>query len=522
MQKRIQDLVDEYRLSKVQSEAEVRSKFIVPLLDILGYPSYLRAEEFPVYGHEGRKALPAKNADFVLFSDRDFACHREKNAEHTTWVKKHSLLIVEAKKPGELPENLGQPQFYTVWTRAVAYLATDGAVVKGYYYNPINADPQVIDCTVEDLPTHNEILALSYENILKMKLLRKFPSDIQTLLQDSCIEVVESASAEGKLRLVDAKSISLVKEEEVQDFPEHSINYMKNALGRNAEGLTNLQLMARFLSTTDMYLQNNMRYDVPKYMFNFPRNIYKAHLYMDNAVFPIDIGEVREFYWNDCEKYYFQSNHIHIAILSCKGKTQQFEVGYQVLDNSVLSRMEAFKKVDKVLHAKTLRLSLDDAGRRQFILPTGKPKKMWKGKAYSIQMSAVWQKRLEQMRIIEEYYGINFKLRRIDGGRELQELYDAVSVVYNGIALNENCEITLPAWVSDEDIVISEPTMLEEKERIPLPLQHIHGICFAPYQSWLLPGKIPFRKAKSEDVVRVPGCCRYKILDESADNNRYY
>jgi len=68
----IQNLINEYKESMIQSEAEVRSKLIVPLLGILGYPSYLRAEEFPVYGFEGRKRLATKNADFLLFSDKSF------------------------------------------------------------------------------------------------------------------------------------------------------------------------------------------------------------------------------------------------------------------------------------------------------------------------------------------------------------------------------------------------------------------------------------------------------------------
>lgn len=61
----IQSVVDDYRLSEIQSESEVRSKFIVRLSEALGYPSQLRGEEFPVYGYGGREALRAKDADFI-------------------------------------------------------------------------------------------------------------------------------------------------------------------------------------------------------------------------------------------------------------------------------------------------------------------------------------------------------------------------------------------------------------------------------------------------------------------------
>ena len=73
----LKDILKEYGKSKIQSEAEVRSKLIVPLLEYLGYPSWLRAEEFPVYGFEGRKRLPAKNADYIFFTEKEFGDYRK-------------------------------------------------------------------------------------------------------------------------------------------------------------------------------------------------------------------------------------------------------------------------------------------------------------------------------------------------------------------------------------------------------------------------------------------------------------
>jgi len=101
----------------IQSEAEVRSKFIVPLLDFLEYPSELRVEEYPVYGFEGGKKLPTKNADFIMFSNKDFGIHRTFTQKNIDWVHDHSLLIVEAEKPKEMLPVLGQPVYYTIWTK---------------------------------------------------------------------------------------------------------------------------------------------------------------------------------------------------------------------------------------------------------------------------------------------------------------------------------------------------------------------------------------------------------------------
>ena len=101
-------ILTEYKKSKIQSEAEVRSKLIVPLLEYLGYPSWLRAEEFPVYGFEGRKRITAKNADYILFTEKEFGDYRSFEKDSIEWVQNHSLLVVEAKKPGELEEIQGQ------------------------------------------------------------------------------------------------------------------------------------------------------------------------------------------------------------------------------------------------------------------------------------------------------------------------------------------------------------------------------------------------------------------------------
>ena len=211
----IQKIISEYQKSTIQSEAEVRSKLIVPLLDALGYPSSLRAEEFPVYGFEGRKKLPTKSADFILFSDSHFAEYREFTSTCRDWVYAHSLLIMEAKKPGELPEMLGQPEYYTVWTKAVAYLVVDGVRIKGYFYNVANIDFQIIDCSIEDLPHNEKIWNFSFDNILKIK-----ESKVTIPAEHGNSEECEVSSYTG------------LTEEDLKDFPERSLQYMRYALGK--------------------------------------------------------------------------------------------------------------------------------------------------------------------------------------------------------------------------------------------------------------------------------------------------
>lgn len=163
-------LIECFLKQNIQSEAEVRSKLIVPLLELLSYPMELRAEEFPVYGYEGGKPLSAKAADFLQFTSSEFAKNRENKASNLEWVYNHSLLVSEAKKPTEKLLVNGQPVFYSAWTKSVAYMISNGVNIEGYIVNANYSDTCVFSCLVSEIPAKwDEINKLNYKNILEIK-----------------------------------------------------------------------------------------------------------------------------------------------------------------------------------------------------------------------------------------------------------------------------------------------------------------------------------------------------------------
>lgn len=482
----IQKIVTEYQKSTIQSEAEVRSKLIVPLLEVLGYPSCLRAEEFPVYGFEGRKPIPAKSADFILFSDSHFAEHRKFTDSCRNWVLSHSLLIVEAKKPGEIPKILGQPEYYTIWTKAVAYLITDGIQIKGYFHNSISSDYEMIECAIEDLPCNDGIWSFSYDNILHIK---------------------ESGSSTFTQRFN-----AILTDEDSINLPENTLQYMRYALGKNADGLNKLQLVARFLNTTDAFLQNDLRYEILRYMFDIPRHFYNAYLYIEDIVLPLEKGEITEFYWESYEQLIFESEHIGVNILLTDRKLSNFEVGFRALECSVTDRLSSFGQVKKVLSAESIRLQMDDPLHRSFTLPSGNPGTMWKSKELILDMYDFWYDGLQKLNAIEEFYEIEFTLHPVTGGESTQALYQAIDSVYAGIIIAQNCDILLPGGLVGEEVIFDEPTIFENEIRAPLEELDIQGIHFVPHRSWLLPGTVHMKGTAKDDIVNVPGCCTYKIV----------
>ena len=111
------------------------------------------------------------------------------------------------------------------------------------------------------------------------------------------------------------------------------------------------------------------------------------------------------------------------------------------------------------------------------------------------------------------YYEIEFELQIVYDPDELDALYEAIDFVYDGMMLRENCEITLPGNLFEEDFEIEEPVLFEENKIIPLKDRVIQGVVFRPYRSAWLPGKVKFAGKSENDIVRIPGCCEYRIVE---------
>ena len=497
----LKHLLSEYQKSIIQSEAEVRSKFIVPLLNFLQYPTELRSEEFPVYGFEGGKRLPTKNADFIMFSDKEFKTHRKFTQSAIDWVKNHSLLVFEAKKPGEMPSVVGQPVYYTVWTKAVAYLISDGEYIKGYYYNVLAADWVVLDCKVLDLADCPDIWAFSYDNILSIK-------------EHGYAESKDINKLRNAVEGTEDDYIELTSGEDI-NLPESTYAYMRQALGKNAEGLGPLALVVKFLNMTDSYLKNEMRYDIPPYMFEFPRAKYEALLYTDELIFPVMKGSVLVFYWNEFEKYSFENEYIWIDVIYADAKLVNLTLGYHVLNRQVAERLANFLLVKKCITANTIRIQVNDPECRNLFLPINDLDPlawMQSNKERLNSITDYWVEGLEKMRIIEEYYGFVFDLRPVNDPETLNEIYDAVDFVYAGIAMECNCSILVQGGGFEEDIEIDEPTMYQEDDQIQLNCKVIFGVTFKPYRTTLLPGTVHVASSTTADIIEIAASCFYKLV----------
>src|SRR5919112_851291 len=151
----IELLIQRIKKTDLVSETDVRTQVAVPLLELLGYPSANRAEEFPIRGVDGRSSLQAplraKLADIVLFDSTEHSEHRDPGTGG--WVADHALMVVELKKPGESLDNAqGQVRFYAHWAKVSFYVMTNGEEIAVYRMQGLFDDVREMLCAVEDLP----------------------------------------------------------------------------------------------------------------------------------------------------------------------------------------------------------------------------------------------------------------------------------------------------------------------------------------------------------------------------------
>jgi len=121
------------------SEKEVEIRFVLPLLERLGYTEEDRADGYPVEQIVGVKKTKTE-ADFVLFN----GLNRSKDS---------ALLVVEAKNIGKkLADHVGQARSYAMFLGTPYFLVTNGDDIRVFLYrSPIESDVEVFKSTRRDI-----------------------------------------------------------------------------------------------------------------------------------------------------------------------------------------------------------------------------------------------------------------------------------------------------------------------------------------------------------------------------------
>ena len=499
---RLQAVIAEYRKSIIYSEAEVRSKLAVPLIDCLGFPSELRAEEYPVYGFDGRKRLPATPADFFLFSDREFNRHRKYNQKNADWVRDHSLLIVETKRPEEFPEDYGQAEYYSYWSKALAYIVTDGERVIGRFYNPAASDFEVVHCTVDELPQNLDLVFFSYESLLEVK--QQALEKPSYLSKANVLQTAEKDQGAG----------ILITSEEQIDLPDYVYKFIREYMGTTVDGMDKLQVVSKFLYFMNECLKDDFKYGIPLYMLGPVIDEDEAVLYINEKVVPICAGKIRHHIRENSNIYVFSNEYICAIAVICNDELLNCSITYRVFATRVSMRLHHFDIVKKVLDADVVRIVAGNKANWSFLLPIGNTQVMHPSKQDVAILTQSYIESLEKLSLIEEYYQIEFCLEHVPED-QVERLYDNIDHVYDGIVMQANCSITFSEGILKENLVLSEPTLFQTKGEINLSNRVLFGKVFTPKESYIMPCNVN-EVTPEDDLIVLDGCCRYQLCENDS------
>lgn len=484
----IRKVVLEYRKSKIQSEAEVCSKLLVPLIEELGFATELRAQEFPVYSWHGRNKASTTHADFLLFSDDQFALYRDYSEKNRKWVQNHSLLVCEAKKPGKMDEDSGQAEFYALWTRCPAYIMCDGESIRAFYHNPLKADKKIIDCSIDCLYENPDLDFFSYENVVKAK------EYIVDLSPEKC-------------------DYQVLKPEDI-NLPNDVVKGMRQSLNLPPH-LSDYDVMLHFLSLTDAYLERGVRYGIPEYMLEIPRAQYEASLYVDRDVFPLFSGTVTHYFRDEIDIYDFENDYVELHLKCIENKIVGYYPDYHVQCQSSEERERILNQVKRVFCAQTLILRIEGIPDKEIHTSD-----FSHGPDSPLALETIrinyWIDEMRKIQVIEKTFGIEMDLHPLNDYEEGVILYQAVDSLYRSIIRDQNCVIFFPSNPEvSEDIVIEEMIPFEYGD-IHLPVLNIHGFLFYPSESFILPTTVK-KEIWRTNTIEVPACCVYNL--EKNDNS---
>ncbi len=188
----INKLINQIKKDTIKRETEVRTKIIYPLLDELKYKRENIVDEFPVYAKEGRKDLPAKSADIMIFSNSGANNYKENNEKDVNWVRNNSLIAIELKKPSEkIEEAKEQATFYAMWTRCLIYIITNGEDIEIYQLKDFSADILLFAGKILDLNSKwDELYRTLHFNSLKQKKINPIIKPKEVVISSNCWEEI--------------------------------------------------------------------------------------------------------------------------------------------------------------------------------------------------------------------------------------------------------------------------------------------------------------------------------------------
>ena len=333
----------------------------------------------------------------------------------------------------------------------------------------------------------------------------------------SQIDLPPNNSDNNKRNIINKTSDAFKAVSEKRTLPPNIVNSMRQLLQLSPD-LSADEVISQFLHYTNSVLENDIRHNVPEYIYDIPRAVYPAKLYVDDNEEPVFYGNVEHYFCNDKDRFVFMSDHFSLSVEYVSQKTNSFFIYYNAQLNSAVDRLSILKAVQSVLLSNIVIFQIDNWGRKTLSIKRNKRKYAF---SYDDEKKLLnyWIEEMEKILKIEQSYNISINLQQ-SIPEKVEEFYRMVDVVYNGLVGLPNNVIYMPSSLfSGKTITISQPELLNEFDETDktLPPVNLYGHIFHAKKSTLIPTKIQ-RKHQNKNIMELPVCIEFQ-LSESEENS---
>ena len=172
--------VQTFDFSQLQNEDDVETKFVIKLLEYLGYTDRHRRGKYPLKTYNPGKRGRKPEIDNIFFSTPEI----EKQNPDT------SLLLVEAKEPNEanLEQDIAQAEFYGDNLKILFHVVTNGHQLKAFRRHRHRNDECIFDIATHELK--NEAMVTRFYHLLHFEVVKRLKElAVNELTHDLFVEI---------------------------------------------------------------------------------------------------------------------------------------------------------------------------------------------------------------------------------------------------------------------------------------------------------------------------------------------
>ena len=286
--------------------------------------------------------------------------------------------------------------------------------------------------------------------------------------------------------------------EKVHALEEMGFLEVKNELGNRLRGNeSENEVVQMFLYELNSSFNSEKRYECIPLFRNVVRDIFDCYLHLDGNFAPFMKSTVTHFYFDDVDRFVIHNDTIHLEIITVRREIAYMTFAYNLSRfDSATERLLHFKKITEYLESNKVFIRMVNHEQYNLSYDTNLHTKEWQE---NIERTQFWIAQMNNIALIEEYYGIRFKLTE----KATEDECVAIDILSDSIkGQKSRCLPSLPMKSPgfrkhmhlDNDIYIDNADYL--------PSLWLFGYLFIPVSQYVIAGDYYWSKRKKGWLIK--------------------